>query len=433
MSHMEGINEHFSLLTRFAVAIGLAVILPKAMERLRLPAVLGFIVAGILVGPAVLGIVKPEGPTITLFAELGKLLFMFFVGFEIDLDEFNKSRARSLTFGVLTFSLPFIGGAVLGRLTGSEWNSALLIGSLIASHTLLAFPVLQRLGLAQDPAVMMVVGGTIFTDIASMLVLAVTVSVHVAGFSWRFLGIRLLELAVFVPLIVFGAGSLARKAIIRSGQKAELRVMILLVVIALCAEGAELIKLEGIVGAFLAGIAVKRAVRGKFAVEQLEVTAQALFIPAFFLTTGFLVNFQLLGRTALSRPGLVLGIIGILLLGKYMAAWLSMRTFGGTSTQTGLVWSLSLPQMAATLASAVVAYKTVNDSGVRLLDEAYVNAVLVLVVATCVAGPILSERFARQIKAETGPDISASQSLAAVTAPPARTSTAAKTGKHRSV
>lgn len=402
---MEGIAEHLSLLTRFALAMALILLLPKAMERLRLPGVLGFILVGILLGPNLLGTIKPEGPVITLLAEIGKLLFMFFVGFEIDLEEFRKSRNRSLAFGFLTFLLPFLGGVALGRLTGNGWNGSLLVGSLIASHTLLAFPILQRFGLTSHPAVTMVVGGTIFTDIASMLVLAVTVSVHLNGFSWAFLGTQLLELAIYVPLVLFGAGTLARKAIIRWGQKPEARVMILLVVIALCAEIAHVIQLEGIVGAFLAGIAVKRAVRGKFAVEQLEVTAHAIFIPAFFLTTGFLVDFHLLGETAVSRPGLVFGLIAALVIGKLLAAWSCKLAFGGTRAEANLVGSLSLPQMAATLASAVVAYKTVNGAGQRLLDESYVNAVLVLVVTTCVAGPILAGRYAKQVTSlpATGP------------------------------
>jgi len=397
---MEDFFNNLSPLTKFAIAIGLAVLLPRLMERVRLPAVLGFIATGVVIGPNALGLIGQDGPVIGLLAELGKLLFIFFVGFEINLDEFKKSRNRSLAFGALTFSLPMAAGVSLARFFGNDWNSALLIGSLIASHTLLAFPILQRAGLGQHPAVTMVVGGTIFTDIASMLVLAVTVSVHVAGFSWHFLGIQLLELAVFVPLILFVAGTLARKAIIHYGETPEVRVMIMLVVIAVCAEGAQLIRLEGIVGAFLAGIAVKRAVRGKFAVEQLEVTAHALFIPAFFFTTGFLVNFHLLGRTVVNRPSLVFGIIAALVIGKYVAARLSTMTFGGTKAQTRLVWSLSLPQMAATLASAVVAYKTVNPAGERLIDQTYVNAVLVLVVVTCVIGPILSQRFAGQVKGE---------------------------------
>lgn len=181
--NMEAIAEHISVLSRFALGIGLAILLPKAMERLRLPAVLGFIIAGILLGSNMLDIMKKDGEVISLFADVRKLLFMFFVGFEINLAEFNKSRNRSLTFGFLTFMLPFAAGAVLGHLTGNNLNTSLLIGSLIASHTLLAFPILQRLGLTQHPVVTMVVGGTIFTDIASMLVLAVAVSIHQTGFS----------------------------------------------------------------------------------------------------------------------------------------------------------------------------------------------------------------------------------------------------------
>ena len=401
---MEGSHPALSPLTNFAIAIGASVLLPKLMERLRLPAVLGFIIAGVLIGPNAFALIDPEGPVITLLAELGKLLFMFFVGFEIDLEEFKKSRNRSMAFGALTFIFPLTGGALLGRATGNDWNSSLLIGSIIASHTLLAFPIIQRLGLGQHPVVATVVGGTIFTDIASMLILALTVSVHLTGFSWSFLGLQLVELAVFVTVIFLFAGSLARKAIIRWGDKPELRVMIMLVVIAVCAEGANLIKLEGIVGAFLAGIAVKRAVRGKFAVEQLEVVAHAIFIPAFFLTTGFLVNFHLLGETSLTRPGLVFGNIAALVIGKYLAAWLTTVIFGGTRAQANLAWSLSLPQMAATLASAVVAYNTVNAAGVRLLSIPYVNASLVLVVVTCVGGPILTQRFARQVKDEPETD-----------------------------
>jgi Kef-type K+ transport system membrane component KefB len=238
--------------------------------------------------------------------------------------------------------------------------------------------------------VAMTVGGTIFTDIASMLVLAIAVSVHINGFSWRFLVIELVELAIYVPLVLFGTGSLARKAIIRFGEKAEVRVMILLVIIAACAELAQLIQLEGIVGAFLAGIAVKRAVRGKFAVEALDVTAHALFIPTFFLATGFLVNLHLLGKTAVSRPDLVGGIIAALFIGKYLGARLSIFSLAEQRQKPVSSGVSPSPQMAATLASAVVVYKTMNASGDRLLDEVYLNVLLVLIVLTCVAGPVES-------------------------------------------
>lgn len=393
--------EGVSILTTFAIAMTLVVLMPRLMERLKLPGILGFIIAGFLLGPAALGLIKQDGAVISLLAELGKLLFMFFVGFEIDLDDFKKTRTRSLVFGTLTFLLPFAAGVLVGRLTGCGWNASLLIGSIIASHTLLAFPILQKLGLAQHPTVLMVVGGTIFTDIASMLVLAVTVSVHLSGFSWSFLARELLELAIFVPLILFGAGNLARKAIVRYGQKPELRVTIMLVVIVVCAEGARIINLEGIVGAFLAGIAVKRAVRGKFAVEQLEITSQALFIPAFFLTTGFLVDPVVLKQSITESPGMTFGLVAAVLGGKIAAAWLTGAIFHQTRHEVQTVASLSFPQMAATLASAVVGYQCINSHGERLLSASFVNAVVLVVIVTCVLGPILTERYAKHLQTVT--------------------------------
>jgi Kef-type K+ transport system membrane component KefB len=350
-----------SMLTKFAIAMAMALLLPRVMERLRLPGVLGFIVAGVILGPGLSNVITGKGEATILFAELGKLLFMFFVGFEVDSDEFRKARTRALLFGTLTFSLPFAGGLCLGRLSGYSWPAAVLIGSVIASHTLLAHSILARLKLLDRDAVLVTIGGTIITDVAAMLVLAVAVSVHRVGFSRSFLAIEVVELALFVPPITLGLGRLARKLIIRFGQSAEALVIILLVLIAVAGELAQLINLEGIVGAFLAGIAVKRAVRGKFVVEQLEVVSNSLFIPAFFLTTGFLVDFRLLGATLISRPGIVVGLFAALVVGKYLAAWLTARACRYTPTDGKLIFSLSLPQMAATLASAVVGYQAINS------------------------------------------------------------------------
>ena len=390
---------HFSLLARFAIAMILIVLLPKLMERLRLPGVLGFILAGVIIGPPLAGILKVNGEVMHFLSELGKLLFMFFVGFEINLSEFNKSRNRSMTFGALTFGLPFVFGLLFAKATGYDWNGAALVGSIIASHTLLAFPVLQKLGFLQHPAVLTTIGGTIFTDIASMMVLALTVSIHQTGFSVMFLLKEIVQLAIYVPLVLFGAGYLARLAIARYGDRPEIRVTILLIVIAVCAEGAAFIQLEGIVGAFLAGIAVKRALHTKRDVEQLEITAQTIFIPAFFLATGFLLNFKVLWETITGRPLIVIGLIAALFAGKFLAAWLTCRVFPELRGGTGLIGSLSLPQMAATLATGVVANQTLNSRGEPLLDLGYVNATLIIVILSCIAGPILTSYYAKRMPA----------------------------------
>ncbi len=390
-------HEHYSPLTGFVAAAILAILLPRLMERLKLPAVLGFIAAGIIVGPAVLGVVLKDSAVMAWLAEIGKLLFMFFVGFEIDLGLFSKTRNRSLTFGFFTFIIPLLAGILLGRMYGYSWNASLLIGSIIASHTLLGYPILQRLGLLGNQAVAVTVSGTIFTDIAAMLVLAMAISVHRSGFSWGFVGWELVELAVYVPSVILGLSFLARRALLRYGETPSGRAMIMLLAIVLAAEGARLIQLEGIVGAFLAGISVKRSLRGKFAVEELEVIAHALFIPAFFLATGFLVDFLLIKQTLMSQPLMILALIAATVGGKWLAALVTGRCFGYSGPEIRTMASLSFPQMAATLASAVVGYQAVNGAGERLLDAGFLNAVVMLVIFTCVLGPILTERFGSQL------------------------------------
>lgn len=386
-----------STLAKFAIVSAMILLLPRLAERLRLPGVLGYIFAGMVLGPGMVSMLNADQPVVKLFSELGKLLFMFFVGFEIDLDEFSKVRHRAMLFGSLTFGLPFALGIGLGRALGFEWNAAILVGTIIASHTLLAYSILAKSGLVSRESVCVTVGGTIFTDIASMIVLAFVVSFHCVGFSWQFLFTECLELAVYVPLVLFGFSKVARKLIVHFGQTADARILILLVMIVAAAELANFIQLEGIVGAFLVGIAIKRACRGKFVIEQLEVVSHAMFIPAFFLATGFLIDIPLLTRTFVSRPDMILGLIAALVIGKLIAAILTAKIYGYSRAETGLIFSMTLPQMAATLASAVVGYQAVNAQGQRLLDSAFVNAVLVLVVSTCVTGPILTQRYAKQM------------------------------------
>jgi Kef-type K+ transport system membrane component KefB len=394
---------HLSMLARLAIGLLLSLLLPRLLERWRLPGVLGFILAGVILGPGVTGMLQANSPTIELWAELGKLLFMFFVGFEIDLEQFNRVRNRAAVFGALTFALPFAAAVLLGVWLGYDGVAAMLIGSIVASHTLLAHPILARLGLLERESVLVTVGGTIFTDVAAMLVLAMAVSIFQTGFSGTFLLQELVELALYVPLVLFGLSALARTMMVRFGQTPEARVGILLLVLAVAAELARLINLEGIVGAFLVGIAVKRTLRSAFAVEQLEVLAKALFIPTFFLATGFLIDLPLLGRTILARPAMVVGLIAALVVGKLAAAVLTARLFAYSAADATLCFSVTLPQMAATLASAVVGYQTQHADGTRLLDVQFVNAVLVLVVVTCIAGPILTARWGKRLASTPPP------------------------------
>jgi Kef-type K+ transport system membrane component KefB len=333
------------------------------------------------------------------FSEVGKLLLMFFAGLEIDLEQFKRTRNRSLFFGAATFSLPLVAGALVGLHYGYGWIGSLLIGSLLASHTLLGYPIVQRLGLIREEAVIVTIGATIFTDIASLMVLAICIPIHTSGFSIASFGLQLLELAVYVPVVLFGLSTAVHYLMQKHKDSKEGQFLIMLLAVAVAGIGAELINLEGIIGAFLAGLALNRAAGKTPAKEELEFLGNTLFIPVFFVTVGFLIEPKVFIRTTVTNFGLVAGIVVGLIAAKLLAALVAKRAFGYRRLATMVMWSLSLPQVAATLAAALVAYGAKNSAGRRLIDEPVLNSVIVLIVVTAVLGPTLTEVFGRRLAA----------------------------------
>jgi Kef-type K+ transport system membrane component KefB len=388
------------LLVRFALVLAIFLLIPPLCKRLRVPPGVGLLLAGVALGPSGLHTLPNAAPVAEFFAEIGKLLLMFFAGLEIDLSQFRRTGLRSLVFGCLTCSIPLAVGTAVGVLAGYGWLAAVVIGSLMASHTLLGFPVVQRLKLVTDEAVAVTIGGTVFTDLASLLVLAVCLPIHSAGFSAPAFALQVVELAVYVVLVVGGLSAVGRRLFEWTEGSKERQVTLILLIIALAGFGAEAIHLESIIGAFLAGLAVNRALGHGEAKAQLEFLGDTLFIPMFFVSIGFLIDVRVFLHTLVERTGLVAGIVGGLIASKFVAAQLTRRLFGYSRAEGHLVWSLSLPQVAATLAAAIVAFQSRNAEGERLIDEPVINTVLVLVVVTSILGPVLTEHFGRQRLAE---------------------------------
>jgi Kef-type K+ transport system membrane component KefB len=381
---------------RFAITLFLLLIIPSLTQRLRIPSCVGFIAAGVLIGPHVLGVVPQHAAVANFFAELGKLLLMFFVGLEIDLRQFSASWTRSLLFGLLTFALPMVAGTVIGTAFGYNPIAAVLIGSLIASHTLIAYPIVEASHQATRPSVTITVGATILTDMLSLLVLTMCVTTFKSGFDTFGLIIQLGELVVFVVVIVVGLGSVGKWLFDRFGRTDDACFALLLVIVSIAATLAEVIQLEGILGAFLAGLAVNAAVRSSPAKDKLEFLGNVLFIPAFFIVTGFLIDLRMFLSTLVSNTPMVLAIVLGLVVTKWLAAEIVGRIWRFGSGDRGLMASLTLPQVAATLAAALVGFQTVNAAGVQLIDQAMLNTILVLVVVTSLLGPIMTQRFLHQ-------------------------------------
>ena len=386
-------------MTRFAITLFLVLVIPSLTRRLRIPSCVGFIAAGVLIGPHILNIVPQHAAVANFFAELGKLLLMFFVGLEVDLRQFSASWSRSLSFGLLTFALPMAAGTAIGVEFGYDPIASILIGSLIASHTLIAYPIVEASHQVTRPSVTVTVGATILTDILSLLVLTMCVTTFKSGFDAFGLAIQLGELIAFILVIVVGLGTVGKWLFDRFGQTDDAAFTLLLVIVSIAATLAELIQLEGILGAFLAGLAVNAAVRASPAKEKLQFLGNVLFIPAFFIVTGFLIDVRMFLATLVGNTPMVLAIVLGLVATKWSAAEIAGRIWGFTLADRGLMASLTLPQVAATLAAALVGFQTVNATGHQLIDQAMLNTILVLVVATSLLGPIVTQRSLRQLPA----------------------------------
>jgi Kef-type K+ transport system membrane component KefB len=389
---------HLPTLTAFAFTLMLTLVLPSVMERLRLPGPVGYILAGIILGPQVLSVLNPDGKIVQFFADIGKLLLMFFAGYEVDIEQFNRAQRKAATFGIVTFAIPFLLGAGVGGVMGYSTNSCAVIGAVLASHTLLGLPIVKSAGLIVREAVVVTVGATVFTDLLSIFVLAVCLPIHVSGFDFRNVLLEVFWLAVYVPAVLFGLSWVAKWMLKRLGRSKPNRALIMLVVMAVAAQGAELSGLEGIIGAFLAGVALKRAFGSTPGDDSLEVISQALFIPIFFVAAGFLVDFKVFFATLRDQPLLVLGILGALFGGKWLAAEIAGRALGYAVLDRQLIYGLTLPQVAATLAVALVAYSTRNAAGQRLIDEPMLNATVVLVILSSLIGLVLAGRAVRRLK-----------------------------------
>jgi Kef-type K+ transport system membrane component KefB len=384
-------------LAKFALAIAVFVGVPPLARRLRLPEMVGLLLFGVVLGPHVLGVFGEDRPIADFFSELGKLLLMFSAGLEIDVALFRKAQTRSIVFGLTTTTVPLILGTAVAIALGYTAVPAIVVGSLLASHTLLGLSIVRGLGGMGLEPVVVTIGATLLSDLLSLIVFAICVPTFTRGFSMAGLAIQLAEIAVFVPLILLGVSRAGAWALDRVRENEAAHFVLALGIMAVAGTLAAFIDLPDIVGAFLAGLAVNPAVRGHPTKSALEFFGKALFIPSFFVATGFLIDPAVFGQSILDNFPLVAGLVAALLVGKGIAAEVVGRAFGYPQAARLTIWTLTLPQLAATLAAALVAHHTVDSAGHRLLDADTLNAVLVLMLTTSILGPVLTARFAPRL------------------------------------
>lgn len=385
--------SHLPTIVRFVVAMAAILVMPSLSRRFKLPDVVGVLFAGIILGPHVLDIFGKERPIADFMSQLGILLLMFMAGLEVDLKLFRQSERRVVTFGLITTTLPLVLGTVVGLWFGYAAIPAIVLGSLLASHTLIAMPMVTQLGAARLEPIAVTCGATVMSDTLSLVVFAVCVSTYQRGFSPSVLIVQLVEIIAFVLFVLFVLSRVAKYALRKVENREDTYFITLLGVMALAAAFAALVSLPGIVGAFLVGLAINEAAQNRSATEKLGFLANSVFIPFFFLVTGFLIDPAVFVRSLVDHFGLAISVVLALLVGKFLAAELSGRRFNYPQATRMTVWSLTLPQVAATLAATMVGYKTLDPAGHPLIDVNILNAVFVLMLSTSILGPLLTQHY----------------------------------------
>ncbi|MDE6445279.1 MAG: cation:proton antiporter [Alistipes sp.] len=386
---------------KFMLIMAIVLGAPLLLNRLKIPYLLGLIIAGAVIGPHGLNLVLRDS-SIILSGTAGLLYIMFMSGLEMDMNDFRRNGWRSLVFGLYTFSVPMAFGIVAGRfILGYPLHSSILLAGLFASQTLIAYPIVSRLGITRDKAVTIAVGGTIITDILALMVLTVVVGLSTgkadSGFWYRF-GI---SVAGCVAVILGLFPILGRWFFKRCSDNVSQYVFVLVMVF-LGAYLAQLAGLEPIIGAFLAGLAMNRLIPGTSPLmNRIEFVGNAIFIPFFLIGVGMLIDYRAFFR---SWESIEVSIVMIVMVtaAKYIAACLTQKTFRLSRDQRTLLFGLSSAHVAATLAAVMVGYNVVlghtpDGEPVRLLNEAVLNGTILMILATCTVSTFASQRGAHNI------------------------------------
>ncbi|MFL2512635.1 MAG: cation:proton antiporter [Synechococcus sp.] len=369
----------------FAQLVAISVLIPPLTRRLRLPDLVGLLAAGVLVGPHVLHWIDAKSETITLLSDIGAIYLLFTVGLEIDLEEFNRVKRRSVTFGALIFVLGVGTGFGIGQIFGFPLVPSLLLGALMATHTPLGYPIVRSYGAQRDESVIVSVGSTIFTDIAALLLLAVALGLGKGNLTPSSFTALLISISVFACLVVLGIRMIGRHLWMRNVIDENRVFLAVLLTLFVASLGAELAGVEKIVGAFLAGLAVNSVLPEGKVKEQVIFVGGALFIPIFFIHLGLLLDLGSLADSISNIEFTALMLTGALGC-KALAAVIAGRWFRYSPNQILLMWSLAMPKVAATLATAFIGFQA------GLLDSTVLNAVLAVMVVTATLGPTLTTR-----------------------------------------
>ena len=380
----------------FLLVLLIILFAPMVLGRLRIPHIIGMILAGVVIGEHGFNILARDS-SFELFGKVGLYYIMFLAGLEMNMGDFKKNRGKAVVLGLLAFVIPMALGFIT-NMTVLKYGfiTSVLLASMYASHTLVAYPIVIRYGVSRHRSVSIAVGGTAVTDTLTLLVLAVIGGLFKGESSemfWLWLVVKVIFLGF---LIIFFFPRIGRWFF----RKYDDNVMQFIFVLAMVFLGAglmEFVGMEGILGAFLAGLVLNRLIpHVSPLMNHLEFVGNALFIPYFLIGVGMLIDIKILfGHGDALKVAVVMTTVA--LASKWIASWLTQKIYKMKAIERELMFGLSNAQAAATLAAVLVGYNIILPSGERLLNEDVLNGTIVLILFTCIISSFATERAARKL------------------------------------
>jgi Kef-type K+ transport system membrane component KefB len=375
----------------FSLILFIILLSPILLKRLNIPGIIGLIISGVIIGPHGLNILE-KTTAVELFSTIGLLYIMFIAGLELDMEEFKANQNKSLLFGFFTFIIPIaIGFPVCYYLLQYDFNASFLTASMFATHTLVAYPIVSRFGISKNQAVAVTVGGTILTDTAVLIILAVVMRNAQGNLNAEFWYKLSISLAIFAAIMFLVIPRIAKWFFSKLESEKHAHYIFVLSVVFFAAFLAEVAGVEKIIGAFVAGLALNKLIPHSSALmNRIEFIGNALFIPFFLISVGMVVDVSVIlnGNTALIVAGT---LTVVALIGKWVAAFVTQLIFNYSTAQRQLIFGLSASHAAATLAIILVGYNA------KILDENILNGTIILILITCVVASFATEKAAKKI------------------------------------
>lgn len=381
---------------KFLVILVIILFAPILLNKIKIPHILGLIIAGAIIGPNGINLLTRDS-SIILSGTAGLLYIMFLAGLEIDLAEFKKNSGKSLIFGIYTFMIPMTLGTITSiYILNFSVLTSVLLASMYASHTLIAYPILSKLEVTKNRAVNIAVGGTMITDTLALLVLAVIVGMSAGEVNSAFWVRLSVSMVLFAIIVMFGFPVIARWFFKHYDDKVSQYIFVLVMVF-LGAVLAELAGVESIIGAFLSGLALNRLIPSTSPLmNRVEFVGNAVFIPFFLIGVGMLVDYRaFFSGFETIKVAIVMTVVAT--VAKFSAAWLTQKSFRFTADERRLIFGLSNAQAAATLAAVLIGYNVITgitESGepVRLLNDAVLNGTIVMILITCTIATFAAQK-----------------------------------------